>query len=318
MIELRNVEQELDRFRARLFAAAAFVLFGFVLLGARLAWLQIWKHEELSTQAEANRIAVVADRAQPRLDPRSQRRRAGQQLLRLHAGDHAVQDEGRCRRGHRPAGASGRHPAARPQPLQAADRREQELRIAADPHQAQRRGSRPLRGAALPLPRRRGSRAAVSALPAGRDRFPPDRLHRAHQSGREGGDGGLGRRSAGQLPRHRIHRQARTGAEVRSRPARRCGLRGSRNQRRRPRGAAARQPRRDAGQHAAACRSTSSCRRWSRRCSANAWARWWRSIRATARCWPSSASPPSTPTCSSMASMPTTGASSTNRSTSRC
>ncbi|HET7527121.1 MAG TPA: penicillin-binding protein 2 [Burkholderiaceae bacterium] len=59
MTELRNVEQELDRFRGRLFAAAAFVLFGFCLLGARLAWLQIWKHEELSTQAEANRIAVV-------------------------------------------------------------------------------------------------------------------------------------------------------------------------------------------------------------------------------------------------------------------
>jgi len=59
MIELRNVELELDRFRGRLFAAAAFVLFGFALLGSRLAWLQIWKHEELSTQAEANRIAVV-------------------------------------------------------------------------------------------------------------------------------------------------------------------------------------------------------------------------------------------------------------------
>jgi len=59
MTELRNVELELDRFRGRLFAAAAFVLFGFALLGARLAWLQIWKHDELSTQAEANRIAVV-------------------------------------------------------------------------------------------------------------------------------------------------------------------------------------------------------------------------------------------------------------------
>ncbi|HEU5293967.1 MAG TPA: penicillin-binding transpeptidase domain-containing protein, partial [Burkholderiaceae bacterium] len=59
MTELRNVELELDRFRGRLFAAAAFVLFGFCLLGARLTWLQIWKHDELSTQAEANRIAVV-------------------------------------------------------------------------------------------------------------------------------------------------------------------------------------------------------------------------------------------------------------------
>ena len=59
MIELRNVEFELDRFRGRLIAAAAFVLFGFGLLGARVLWLQVWKHDELSTQAEANRIAVV-------------------------------------------------------------------------------------------------------------------------------------------------------------------------------------------------------------------------------------------------------------------
>jgi len=57
--ELRNVELELDRFRTRLFAAAAFVLFAFGLLTARLLWLQVFKHDELSTQAEANRIAVV-------------------------------------------------------------------------------------------------------------------------------------------------------------------------------------------------------------------------------------------------------------------
>jgi penicillin-binding protein 2 len=59
MIELRNVEVELDRFRGRLVAAAVFVLFGFMLLGARVLWLQVWKHDELSTQAEANRIAIV-------------------------------------------------------------------------------------------------------------------------------------------------------------------------------------------------------------------------------------------------------------------
>jgi penicillin-binding protein 2 len=59
MIELRNVEVELDRFRGRLIAAAAFVVLGFLLLGARLTWLQVWKHDELSTQAEANRIAIV-------------------------------------------------------------------------------------------------------------------------------------------------------------------------------------------------------------------------------------------------------------------
>ena len=59
MTELRNTERELVRFRIRLAAAAGFVLFAFGLLGARLAYLQIYRHEELSTQAENNRIAVV-------------------------------------------------------------------------------------------------------------------------------------------------------------------------------------------------------------------------------------------------------------------
>jgi penicillin-binding protein 2 len=59
MTELRNTEREIWRFRLRLAAAAGFVLFAFALLGARLAFLQIWKHDELSTQAENNRIAVV-------------------------------------------------------------------------------------------------------------------------------------------------------------------------------------------------------------------------------------------------------------------
>ncbi len=59
MTELKNVEQELSRFNRRLLAAGAFVLFGFGLLGARLVHLQIVKHQELATQAENNRIAVV-------------------------------------------------------------------------------------------------------------------------------------------------------------------------------------------------------------------------------------------------------------------
>jgi penicillin-binding protein 2 len=59
MTELKNVEQEVSRFRMRLAAAAAFVLFAFGLLGARLVYLQIYRHEELSTQAENNRITVV-------------------------------------------------------------------------------------------------------------------------------------------------------------------------------------------------------------------------------------------------------------------
>ncbi len=59
MTELKNVEQEVGRFRLRLLAAAAFVLVLFGLLGARLVYLQVYKHEELSTQAENNRITVV-------------------------------------------------------------------------------------------------------------------------------------------------------------------------------------------------------------------------------------------------------------------
>src|SRR5450432_3161085 len=59
MTELRNTEHDLSRFRLRVAAAALFVLFAFGLLAARLAYLQIGNHDELSTQAENNRIAVV-------------------------------------------------------------------------------------------------------------------------------------------------------------------------------------------------------------------------------------------------------------------
>ncbi len=57
--ELKNIEQELDRFRARVLAAALFVLIGFGLLAARLVHLQVFQYKDLATQAEANRIAVV-------------------------------------------------------------------------------------------------------------------------------------------------------------------------------------------------------------------------------------------------------------------
>ncbi len=53
--ELRNVEQELERFRVRLIVAGGFVLFCFALLASRLIHLQVLSHEELATQAENNR-----------------------------------------------------------------------------------------------------------------------------------------------------------------------------------------------------------------------------------------------------------------------
>ncbi|MES2888884.1 MAG: penicillin-binding protein 2 [Pseudomonadota bacterium] len=59
MTELHNIEHELRRFRTRIWAAALFVLFGFSLLVMRLVHLQVDKHQELSTQAENNRIAVL-------------------------------------------------------------------------------------------------------------------------------------------------------------------------------------------------------------------------------------------------------------------
>ena len=59
MIELRDVEREVDHFRGRLVAAALFVLVCFGLLAARLVYLQVYKHEDLATQAEANRIAML-------------------------------------------------------------------------------------------------------------------------------------------------------------------------------------------------------------------------------------------------------------------
>ena len=59
MTEIKNREQELSRFRGRLLAAALLVLLGFALLAARLIHLQVFRHEDLATQAEANRIAIV-------------------------------------------------------------------------------------------------------------------------------------------------------------------------------------------------------------------------------------------------------------------
>jgi penicillin-binding protein 2 len=59
MAELKNLENELDRFRLRLVAAGAFVLLAFSLLGMRLAYLQVVRHEDLAAQAESNRTAVL-------------------------------------------------------------------------------------------------------------------------------------------------------------------------------------------------------------------------------------------------------------------
>ena len=59
MTELRNVEADLSRFRARVLVASLAILFSFGLLAARLVYLQVYRHSDLSEQAESNRTAIV-------------------------------------------------------------------------------------------------------------------------------------------------------------------------------------------------------------------------------------------------------------------
>jgi penicillin-binding protein 2 len=59
VVVLRNLHQELSRFRVRVLAAGAFVLFCFGLLVARLVWLQVMQHDSFAERAESNRIAIV-------------------------------------------------------------------------------------------------------------------------------------------------------------------------------------------------------------------------------------------------------------------
>jgi len=59
MTELRNVEADLARFRARVLVASIVVGACFILLASRLVYLQIVRHEDLKEQAENNRTAIV-------------------------------------------------------------------------------------------------------------------------------------------------------------------------------------------------------------------------------------------------------------------
>ncbi|MGE4240864.1 penicillin-binding protein 2 [Ramlibacter sp.] len=59
MTELRNVEADLSRFRARVLVASLAVLVCFLLLASRLVYLQVFRHADLDEQAENNRTAIV-------------------------------------------------------------------------------------------------------------------------------------------------------------------------------------------------------------------------------------------------------------------
>jgi penicillin-binding protein 2 len=59
MTELRNVEADLSRFRARVLAASLVVLVCFLLLAIAAGVPAGVRHEDLSEQAENNRTAIV-------------------------------------------------------------------------------------------------------------------------------------------------------------------------------------------------------------------------------------------------------------------
>ena len=59
MSELRNIQADLSRFRNRVLIAALLVVVAFLLLGARLVYLQVFRHDDLREQADNNRITAV-------------------------------------------------------------------------------------------------------------------------------------------------------------------------------------------------------------------------------------------------------------------
>jgi len=59
MTELRNVEADLSRFRARVLVAGIAVVVCFLLVLSRLVYLQVVRHDDLLEQAESNRTAIV-------------------------------------------------------------------------------------------------------------------------------------------------------------------------------------------------------------------------------------------------------------------
>ncbi len=59
MTAIRNVQAELARFRMRVLVASIVVLVCFLMVAARLVYLQVIRHEDLLEQAENNRTAIL-------------------------------------------------------------------------------------------------------------------------------------------------------------------------------------------------------------------------------------------------------------------
>ena len=317
MTELKNLERELDRFRGRLLAAAAFVLLAFGLLGYRLVVLQVLRHDDLATQAEANRISVV-----PIVPNRGLIVDRNGIVLATNYSAYTLEIT--------PSRAAPLEPLI--------DRLATVVDITArDRKRFKRLLEESKSFESLPL-RTRLSEDEVARFTAQRFRFPgvdvKARLFRNYPLGEVGSHllGYIGRINTtekkamedwtdedqanykgteyiGKLGLEQAYERELHGS---------TGFEEMETSAGGPRGAPPGQPRRHRRQHAgavdrhpAAGPGGRDVRRTSRRPGGAGPAH-------GARCWPSSASPPSTPTCSSTASTWTAGAISTKASTSRC
>ena len=88
--EVRNPERELFFFRRRLAIAGALVFIAFAGLFARFVYLQVAQAQPLRDARRIEPHRHRADRAEPRRHHRSQRRRARAELFGVHARDPAV------------------------------------------------------------------------------------------------------------------------------------------------------------------------------------------------------------------------------------
>jgi hypothetical protein len=313
-MEFKNPQEELGRFRSRIAVAGGFVLVCFMPAVRAIPLAADRAARLLPDPCRGQSHLAGADRAQPRPDRRPQRRRAGAQLFRLHAGDHAFARR-RPGKDHRRPGDDHRNRSQGPAPLQEADGREQEFRDPADPHPPFRRGGGEASSpTATAFPASRSRRACSASTPAARS-------HRTSSATSAASPTATWKRS------RRARRTPTIAAPTTSaRPgwssatSSTCTASAATSRSRSMPAAAPCAPSRTAAggrQPADADHRRRIAAHRRARPSATARGRWWRSSPRAAASWPWSRCPTTTPTCSSMASTRRTGASSTSRRTSR-
>jgi penicillin-binding protein 2 len=164
MTEFKDTQQQLSKFRLRVAAAGLFVFVCFGLIGFRFLFLQVWHYSKYSLQADENRISVA-----PIVPNRGIITDRNGVVLAKNYSAYTLELT----------------PSKLNDSLETAGRLE-ELREPADPHPPDRRRSRALHRAALPVSRRGSARAPVPPISARADRGARDRLHRPDFAARSG------------------------------------------------------------------------------------------------------------------------------------